>query len=298
MRKARREKKDDSERWMISYADLLTLLLAFFIVLYSRTHLDVSRIKSIARGMIVAFHGNPAVLMNNAHGGSGILSHESAAVPTPRPSPAPVHPMAPVPESSLVKQLSVRAKELNKAEAALKKVLHPLLKTQQVTLSRQPLSLRIRLNAELLFPNAKATLTQPADHLLTKIATVIRSIPTNYPIIVQGYTNDQPIHTAQFPSNWELSVARAVSVVHLFIKDKVAGEQLSAQGFSHYHPLKSNRTTEGLTVNRRVEIVIRSPMAAHLEGRENLPKSGSGSVTLPDGSVRKVSSGGTSGKKR
>lgn len=296
MRKAKREKKDDSERWMISYADLLTLLLAFFIVLYSRTHLDVSRIKSIARGMIVAFHGNPAVLMNHGQGGTGILSHEAAAIPTPRPSPATIRPMAATPESPLMKQLSIKAKELNKAEKALKKVLHPLLKTQQVTLSRQPLSLRIRLNAELLFPNASATLTQPADRLLTKIATVIRSIPTNYPIIVQGYTNNQPIHTAQFPSNWELSVARAVSVVHLFIKDKVTGKQLSAQGFSHYHPLKSNRTAEGLTVNRRVEIVIRSPIAARLEGRESLPKGKSHSVTLPGAPPQKAGSGGKGGK--
>lgn len=297
MPKGKKEKKDDSERWMISYADLLTLLLAFFIVLYSRTHLDVSRIKSIARGMIHAFHGNPAVLINKGHGGSGILSHESAAVPTPRPSPAPVHPMAQSPESAVMKQLSVKAKELNKAEKALQKVLHPLIKSQQVTLSRQPLSLRIRLNAHLLFPNASATLTQPADHLLTQIATVIRTIPASYPVIVQGYTNDQPIHTARFPSNWELSVARAVSVVHLFIKDKVAGEQLSAQGFSHYHPLKSNRTAAGLTENRRVEIVIRSPMAAHLEGRENLPKPGKGSVTLPGGATVKTSHGEAHGKK-
>lgn len=298
MRKAKREKKDDSERWMISYADLLTLLLAFFIVLYAQSHLNISKIKSVARGMIVAFHGNPAVLMTNAHGGSGILSHESAAVPIPRPSPAPVRPMTVTPESPLVKQLSVKAKELNKAEAALKKVLHPLLKTQQVTLSRQPLSLRIRLNAELLFPNAKARLTKPADHLLSRIAVVLRTIPTNYPIIVQGYTNSQPIHTAQFPSNWELSVARAVSVVHLFIKDKITGKQLSAQGFSHYHPLKSNQTAEGLTANRRVEIMIRSPMAAHLEGHENLPKTNTGSPMRPGEPSKKANPGGASGKKQ
>lgn len=260
----RKEGKDDSERWMISYADLLTLMLAFFIVLYSQSMLNVSRLKQIAKGMIVAFHGNPAVLMHQGHGGSGILRHHSSPLPKPIPSNTPHL------GQNVAHQIDLRAGALQKAESELKKVLHPLMQTQQVKLSRHPLSLRIRLNAKILYPSGKAKLTPSAQSLLTKIAGVLAKIPHDYPIVIQGYTNSRPIQTTRFPSNWELSTARALSVVHLFLGNGFPGEQLSAQGFSKYHPLKSDNTPEGLRVNRRVEIVIKAPMAEHLESKANL----------------------------
>ncbi|HYW76227.1 MAG TPA: OmpA family protein [Gammaproteobacteria bacterium] len=261
----RKQGKDDSERWMISYADLLTLMLAFFIVLYSQSQLNVSRLKEIAKGMIIAFHGNPAVLMHNSHSGSGILKHHASPVPKPLPSP-----MTPHMGHKAAHQIELRVGALQQAEAQLKKVLQPLLQSQQVELARHPLSLRIRLNAKILYPSGKAVLTPSAQTLLKKIAGVLNQIPHDYPIVIQGYTNSRPIHTSRFPSNWELSAARAVSVVHLFLANGFPGKQLSAQGFSKYHPLKSDDTRQGLRVNRRVEIVIKAPVAQLLESKRSL----------------------------
>lgn len=254
--------KDDSERWMISYADLLTLLLALFIVLYAQSKLNVSRIKHVSEGMIQAFHGSPAALMHQGQGGSGILKHESSAVPAALPSPrANIH---------TSRALALKAKALNQAEEALKKVLRPLLATNEVRLSERPLSLRIRLNAEILFTSGRAALMPKARTVLSQIASVIGKIPHDYPIVIQGYTNNEPIHSARFPSNWELSTSRALSVVHLFIHQGFPGGQLSAQGFGKYHPIASNLTSQGLRDNRRVEIVIKSPAAKLLESRLSL----------------------------
>ena len=261
----RKGEKDDSERWMISYADLLTLMLAFFIVLYSQSHLNVSRLKEIARGMIVAFHGNPAVLMHQGHGGSGILKHRASPIPKPVPSNTPHL------GHNAAQDIEVRTKALEKAAAQLKKVLQPMLKSQKVKLQEKPLSLRIRLNSKILYQSGSSELESSAKKLLSKIAVVIRKIPNDYPVVIQGYTNKRPIHTRQFPSNWELSTARAVSVVHLFIHDHLPGSQLSAQGFSKYHPLVKTDSAKALKDNRRVEIVIRAPEAAHLTGDSSVP---------------------------
>jgi chemotaxis protein MotB len=158
--------------------------------------------------------------------------------------------------------------------------LAPLLKSKQVTLSRHPLSLRVRLNAKILYPSGDATLTPAAQKLLREISDVLEKIPHNYPIVIQGYTNSKPIHNYDFRSNWELSTARAVSVVHLFIKNGFPGKQLSAQGFSKYHPLQSDDTAEGLKVNRRVEIVIKAPVAQRLQSRGR-PHEVPGAVDAP-----------------
>jgi chemotaxis protein MotB len=262
MPRRRKKHSEDGERWMISYADLLTLMLAFFIVLYSQSQLNVSRLKEIAKGMIVAFHGNPAVMMHQGNGGSGILKHHRSAVPKPAPT-------TPHLDSRTAHRLDMQVHALRRAEKSLRMVLRPLLQTQQVTLSSHPMSLRIRLNAKILYPSGQAILTVPAKKVLKKIAGVIAEIPHNYPVVVQGYTDNQPIHTQQFPSNWWLSTARSVSVVNLFMHNGLPGEQLSAQGFSKYHPLKSNATETGRQVNRRVEIVIKSPVAHLLESSKD-----------------------------
>lgn len=254
MAKKRKAKKQDSERWMVSYADLLTLMLAFFIVLYSQSMMNVSRLKEIAAGMIVAFHGNPNVINQQNSGSNGILKHHKSPVPTPVPRP---HPAPVVPHVS--KELMLRIRELDRAEHALRQVLAPMLSSHQVDLSRQPLSLRIRLNAKILYPSGQAQLTPTAQALLNQVSGVLLQLPDDFPIVIQGYTNKKPIHNAQFPSNWELSAMRAISVVHLFRSDGMPGKQLSAEGFSKFHPLKDDNSADALRVNRRVAILIKAP---------------------------------------
>lgn len=264
---------DNPDRWMISYADLLTLTLAFFIVMYAQSHTDVAKLQKVANAIAIAFHGNPSVLVSQAHGGSGVLDHQPSAV----------HPPVHVPPASmtpkLLRELAARAGALRMAEAKLALVLGPLIAAREVRLKSGPLSLRINLNSRILFENGDATLQPSAVTVLTKVADVIRQIPPNYPVVIQGYTNKIPIATAQFPSNWELSSARAISVLHLFRDEQIPGTQLSVQGFGQYHPLKSMTGAQAIEANRRVEIVILAPSAGGLGG----PDIGAATSGVPAG---------------
>ncbi|HWA79957.1 MAG TPA: OmpA family protein [Acetobacteraceae bacterium] len=138
-------------------------------------------------------------------------------------------------------------------------LLAPEIARHQIEIFRLPLAIRIRLNAQILFDTGQAVLTKDALTILDPIGDVLAHVPAGYVITIQGYTDDRPIHTAAFASNWELSTARAISVVKLFLARGVPGEALSAQGFSMFQPIASNATPEGEAKNRRVEIVITAP---------------------------------------
>ena len=148
---------------------------------------------------------------------------------------------------------------MTKLRENLQQLLAPQIAQQQIALIEQPFSLRIRLNAQILFASGQATLTPAAQNLLNPLADTLAKLPTGYLVTVQGYTDDRPIHTATMTSNWDLSTARAVSVVHLFEARSVQGEGLSAEGFSKYRPVNDNDTEAGRAANRRVEILITAP---------------------------------------
>ncbi|HYW93820.1 MAG TPA: flagellar motor protein MotB [Gammaproteobacteria bacterium] len=259
MKKPRKE-KDESERWMVSYADLLTLLLAFFIVMYAMSQRDVSKYKIAAESIMRAFHGTPPKIASvSAPSGHGILHHQPSPVPRPVEHPAP---HAPHLSRRMQRQVAAQIEALHKAEKELKSVLGPLVQKHQVKLLSEPMSLRIRLNAQILFPSGTARLSPDARKVIDKIAQILATTPQNFNIVVQGFTNSRPIHTSRFRSNWELSADRAVNVVHLFRNSGIKGRRLAAEGFSHYHSIAPNHTARGLRLNRRVEILIRAPDSA------------------------------------
>jgi chemotaxis protein MotB len=148
---------------------------------------------------------------------------------------------------------------MTKLRQNLQQLLAPQIAQQQIALIEQPLSLRIRLNAQILFASGQATLTPAAQNLLDPLADTLAKLPAGYLVTVQGYTDDRPIHTATMSSNWDLSTARAVSVVHQFEARGVPGESLSAEGFSKFRPVDDNDTEAGRAANRRVEILITAP---------------------------------------
>ncbi|HEX7324462.1 MAG TPA: flagellar motor protein MotB [Rhodanobacteraceae bacterium] len=245
---------DNPDRWMISYADLLTLTLAFFIVMYAQSTVNVAKLERVATAIAIAFHGTPSLITSKAHGAGGILPQHRAVIHPPVPA-TPAASAAP----GTLRTLAQRSAALEAAAADLRSVLAPMVRAHKVTLQNGPLSIRITLNSRVLFGNGAAVLQPAAQTLLARVAGVIRKLPPTYPVVVQGYTNDIPIDTAQFPSNWELSTARALSVVHLFVAHKVPGEQLSAQGFAQFHPLPGVTGAAAVSENRRVEIVILAP---------------------------------------
>jgi chemotaxis protein MotB len=265
------KEKANHERWMISYADMLTLLLAFFILLWSAATVNKAKLMQEAAGMLQAFEGTPPMLVETPSTPRGIEHATPEPAPRPAASSEPPTPQAKQEKQEKQKQekqILSRAEQqrlqpmiegMKKLRQSLDQLLAPEIAEQQIALIDQPLSLRIRLNAQILFPSAQATLTPTAETLLSSLGDTLAKLAAGYLITVQGYTDDRPIRTPNFSSNWDLSTARAVSVVHLFRTRDVPGENLSAEGFSKFRPISENDTEAGRAANRRVEILITVP---------------------------------------
>jgi len=263
----REKKKPNHERWVISYADLLTLLLAFFVVLYASSTRDKRKMAEEAQSMLVAFHGSPRPVIESPAAGRGIMPHNVSAVPLPAPpvpavpppQPPTAAPRPPVLPRALAQRVAAEVLALQQVEQRLRYLLQPLTAKNEVTIKSEPLTLTIQLNAAVLFPDGKAALTPPAQALLAQVGVSLAKLPAPFTIVVQGYTDNKPIKTAQFPSNWALSAARAISVVQLLQDKGVGGDQLAGEGFGEFQPLDSNATEAGRAQNRRVILVIHAP---------------------------------------
>ena len=251
----KRRKKVSHERWLVSYGDLMTLLLALFGGLYASSTQNRVKIQEEEFSIIHAFHGTP-IKVQTQQGNSGVLSHQPSPIPKPVEHPAPRRP--PVPPA-ISRQLQQEMMQLQAVQLRLQSVLQPLIGQKQVTMSQQPLTLTISFSASTLYNSGQATLSPQATVLLTNIAAKLKVLPDQFSMVVQGYTDNQPIATSQFPSNWSLSVERAVSVVTLFVAQGIDGTRLSAQGFGEFAPSVTNDTPDGRAQNRRVVVVIHAP---------------------------------------
>jgi flagellar motor protein MotB len=158
----------------------------------------------------------------------------------------------------LRKEMEQRARLLDQAYNQLKQALSPLIGTGEVRVSLSSLGVVIDINEVLLFNSGKAELTPQALPLIDKVAGILKGLP--YQVQVNGFTDTVPIHTAQFDSNWDLSATRAVSVVKRFVTAGIDPTKLVGAGFGEYHPVASNATPEGKAQNRRVSVVVVSPM--------------------------------------
>ena len=163
-------------------------------------------------------------------------------------------------------QSAARAEQAQRAAAALERVAQSVTHAMQdlvaknlVAVRRGESSVEVEIRTDILFPSGSATLAPGAIDILGRLAGSLRSVPN--PIRVEGHTDDRPINTLAFPSNWELSAARASSVVHLFSSRDIEPARLAVIGLGEYRPVKSNTTSEGRNANRRVVIVILSPDA-------------------------------------
>lgn len=250
------------ERWVVSYADLLTLLLATFVVLYASSVRNKLKEEQVAEAFLKAFHGSPSsFIVMTPSGSAGVLQHNVS--PVLRPEIAPGSKMPQKPESKTAQkidqQINKDIKNLHDLSLQLQTIFQPQIAKHQLSINNTPLTLSISLNDAVLFPSGQTTLKPDAVALLTKIAAGLIRLPPSYHIIVRGYTDNQPISTPQFPSNWSLSVERSVAVVELFIKNGIKGNVLGAAGFGQYDPIASNATAAGRYQNRRVVITVLAP---------------------------------------
>jgi len=147
-------------------------------------------------------------------------------------------------------------RQLNQVSDQLEKALGSFINAKLVSIKRNDYWIALEMNSELLFLSGEATLSKKAQPVLEKIAEVVNPLPNA--INIEGHTDDIPINTLKFPSNWDLSSARATSVVQEFVKAGINPTRLSAIGYGEFHPIGDNKTEEGRFKNRRVILVLMS----------------------------------------
>lgn len=266
MRKRLQEEHVDSEKWAIPYADLLTLLLAFFVVMYSLSSVNEGKFRVLAESMRQAFHGTGEVigdikvprprqakLPNKAHA-TGAMPIARIPVPVPpRDEPPPGHEGA---ASKPSPGTDVQMASLQTIADKVGKALKPWVDSNQVVIRKTRDWVEIEIRTDVLFPSGVAHLAGTARGVLDDVAGVLAQFPN--PIRVEGYTDNRPIRTSKFPSNWELSAARAGSVARLFREHGVDPARMGIFGWGDTHPVASNATPEGRNRNRRIAIVVLS----------------------------------------
>ncbi len=248
-RKKKHEEHENLERWLVSYADFITLLFAFFVVLYAMSSLNEGKYRILTESLISAFQTEPRSLTPIELGHiqiirtPNIISHEQTTANSETVNDDSI------PQSEATRELLNMADEIEKAMATL-------IEENLIEVRRFQNWLEVEINTNILFPSGSAEIVTAARPILTKIAKILRRFPN--PVNVEGYTDSVPISTRQFPSNWELSAGRAASVVHLFSREGVDPERMSAIGYGQYHAVGDNATYEGRSKNRRVLLVILS----------------------------------------
>ncbi len=287
-RRKSHEEHVNHEAWAIPYADLMTLLLAFFVVMYAISTVNEGKYRVMADALTAAFGGAPRTI-NPVQIGNHQLQGADFDRPSPIKSGAKQGPSAPSPAPNVTllaamasqMNMSVNAQGMQNAERQLDKIaddiekaLAPLVDSKLVMIRRKQLWLEVQINSDILFPTGSAALEPGAQDTVSKLAEVLVHVPNG--VRVEGYTDNRPIRTSQFPSNWELSSARAASVVHLFVRDGIPPERLAMIGYGEYRPMGDNATEEGRNSNRRVLLVILAGEGGSETGEQALPAIASG----------------------
>jgi chemotaxis protein MotB len=265
---------ENEERWLLTYADMITLLLALFVVLFAISSVNVSKVKLLQQSLRDAFSGK--VLS----GGQAIIqTSNSSVVRTLDSAPriAPSTPTIGIPDGAAAQAALAARREQDQLEQ-LKRMLdayaasHGFKAEVDTVVTQRGLVVRL-LTDNVLFDSGLADLKAQGLPLLGEVATLL-GVDRVHPIVVEGHTDDVPIATSQYASNWELSTARASAVVRWLIGRGLTARRFSAAGYAALHPIATNATAAGRARNRRVEIVLQRihPLAAQDRLASVLPK--------------------------
>jgi chemotaxis protein MotB len=246
------------DRWLVSYADFITLLFAFFIVLYASSQVDKRKAGRVAMSIQVAFQD------------MGVLPAATTQIPLDSNSTVQsIEQMTnktetgravPIPEDPVASRDQV---DLNTLQSELQEALQNEISLNQVALHRETEGLVVSLKEFGFFTSGSVTIKPESLPALDRIASILAVRICR--LRIEGHTDNKPIHTAQIASNWELSTARATEVVRfLIINHRFAPERLSAAGYAEFHPVASNLTPNGRAQNRRVDIVILAAKASEV----------------------------------
>lgn len=263
-RRPPREEHENHERWLVSYADFITLLFAFFVVMYSISSINEGKYKILSETL------------------TGVFNQPDRSIrPIPVGDDRPRTTQQPNDAMQQGGDDNVDGDPLTQIADAVREQFGDLIGSDQLSVRGNELWIEITLNSSLLFPSGDAMPADAAFGIVEKVARILA--PYQNPIHVEGFTDNVPIHNAQYPTNWELSTARAASIVRLLAQDGVAPSRLAAVGYGEFQPVADNASAEGRARNRRVVLVI----SRNLEVRRSVSGVGSAKAQ-PDGALRQA----------
>jgi len=266
-RKKKHKAHANHERWLVSYADFITLLFAFFVVLYASSQADKKKAAQVAASIKGAFQ-QLGVFTGSATEGVGIPG--SPGTPRPDLMEAPVR---------IIKVASASDKnpggtgygvDVDELRRQLESALGDEIRQHEIQMRVTPEGLVVSLREVGFFNSGQAELLDSGNATLTRIATILGG--RGFEIRVEGHTDNMPVHNSHFKSNWELSTARATAVVALLVERHGFDPSLvAAAGYSQYHPVQLNNTAQGRAANRRVDLVV----VGQVREKDKLARSGS-----------------------
>ncbi len=287
---ARRKRHEDHlnhEAWAIPYGDLITLLLAFFVVMYAISTVNEGKYRVLSDSLSLAFKG-PARTLSP-------VRTEVAPAAEGRPElTIDIRPRLRLPDPVQRRKLLALEAENAAVLGDVSQALQGLVDEGKAQISLVEDGIEIAVGSDFLFASGSARVEAAADAILRQIAASLASL--EHGIRVEGHTDNVPIRTAQFPSNWELSAARAAWIVRRMAESGVRPERLTMQGFGEYRPAVSNATPEGRRTNRRVAIVVdtRSSIEAAYSGQPPVARN----LQEPRHERTDLSRGGSAGASR
>ncbi len=236
------------ERWLLTYADMITLLMIFFIILYSMANTDLKKFAQVSASIKKGFNVPTDKLDVFGNGTGSLLDQGGLSVGEPSPI--------------LIQSLPQQQQDYIKLSQELSKFTQEEGLSGKLSVNTSPQGIVITLPAALLFAPGSAALQQSAEKVIDQIAKILKPLPNA--MRVEGHTDNMPTNSPLFPSNWELSTARAVSVVRFLVdNDHIAPRRLQAAGMGEFHPLVPNDTRSHRAMNRRADIVVLYPGSDH-----------------------------------
>ena len=281
-RKKRTEEHENHERWLVSYADFITLLFAFFVVMYSISSVNEGKYRVLSDSMVAAFRdpvrslspiqvGNP---LRSPAQSKSILDHnkqimEIFKVPLQRESAQQAEDKKSRMEPQTMRDETVDEEDLDEASQQLadsiEAAMAELVDDGLIDVRRDKRWIEVEIKSSILFNSGSSELSAKSVPVLRKLAEKIQ--PLDNVIHVEGFTDNIPINNFEFISNWELSASRAASVVHLFTRLGIDPQRMAAIGYGEFRPIAGNATAEGRAKNRRVVLVIMSGSDARISQR-------------------------------
>lgn len=250
-RKHDHEDHVNHEAWAIPYGDLITLLLAFFVVMYAVSSVNEGKYRVLSDSLVAAFRGQPHTLEPVSIGNkvAKVQPDESLAAVSPKQA---LKFEGGGPQTAQAS--GATGAELREMAADLAAAMQDLVDRDLIRVERNASWIEVEIKTDILFPSGSAEIDPAAIGILERVATILAT--RSWPVRVEGHTDDRPISTAQFPSNWELSAARAARIVRLLQERGIAPARLVVAGLGEHTPVGDNGNPEGRNRNRRVVMVI------------------------------------------